>query len=421
MTVSKNPKIYLSIFFSFTVLVFLYYPTSGLTLSHFHNDDTLLLGRLSKLTDFYSAINYIFNLDCFKFRPIANIQYLIEYFLFGDNYNAYVLYNICLVLILIYVFLLFFYDKASLLACLMLSLILGSSKFLVYSVWNITGSFETLSAIIFLLIVFLIYNVNISAKKTVAFLALLLILTSEKYLPFLLTLPIIYHYNRSPKNFFESIIFGIKYSVTILVAYFAFRYFSGIPLIIGTETDNISESFSAIRFFSHVLKSYLEILGFSPGPKYLTGFEFVDWAPFNVLINDSIYIWGFFISLSLLVASLYYFLFKSYFKIKAAFTFNLIGFLSILAASITFRVELRWLLPSYLMLLLLFSTCRSFETCDTACFNIKLFDRTLFVSIIVFSILNNFYYAIFFRRGLYFAEKLHDSSLVAFFWAWLQG
>lgn len=303
----------------------------------------------------------------------------------------------------------------------MLSLILGSSKFLVYSVWNITGSFETLSAIIFLLIVFLIYNVNISAKKTLVFLALLLILTSEKYLPFLLALPIVYYYNRSPQNIFKSIIVGIKYSLAILVAYFAFRYFSGIPLLVGTQTDNISESFSALRFFSHVLKSYLEIFGFSLGPKYLTGFEFVDWVPFNVLINDSIYIWGFFISVSLFIISLYYFLFKFYIKRKAVFVFNLIGFLLILAASITFRVEVRWLLPSYLMLLLLFSTCKSFETCDAECFNINLFDRTLFVSIVFFTILNDFYYAVFFRRGLYFAEKLHDSSIVAFFWVWLQG
>lgn len=415
MKIFKSNKLYLSMLVSFAILILLYYPSLGVALNYFHNDDLVLIGRLSNLTDFHSAINFVFSFDSLKFRPIANLLYLIEYFIFTDRYNSYILFNIGLILIVNYIFLLFIYEKESLLVCLVLSLVLVSSKFFTYSVWNITGSFESLAAIFFLLIIFSIYSNGRVGGKTLVFLSLLLILTSERYLPFIVALPIIHYFNYSEKNFFTSTLFKVKYAIAIAITYFAFRYFSGIPLIVGTQTDNVVESFSGVQFLLHIAKSYSEIFGFSIGPKYLTGFEFVDWVPFNVLIKDSIYIRGFFLGLSLSAISLYYFLFKSCTKEKTIFLFNLIGFVLILAASITFRLELRWLLPSYLMLLLIFSIHSSFDKCDGSHFNVRLFDRMLFVSVISLSLLNNIYYAIYLRRSLYFAEKLHDASFVVFF------
>lgn len=364
--------------------------------------------------------NFVFSLDSFKFRPVAYVQYLIEHILFAGNYNGYVLYNIFLVLVLNYIFLLFFYEKSSLTLCLMLSLVLVTSKFFTYPIWNITGSFESLAAIIFLLIV-LSFSDNELSKKKVVFLAMLLIFTSERYLPFLVVLPIIYRYMTIQDSFISSIRTGAKYSIAIMMAYFAFRYSMGVPLIVGTQTDNVVESFSGTRFAFHVIKAYGEIFGFSIGPTYLTGFQFVDWVPFNALIHDTIYIQGFFISLCLLIISAYYFIFKCYFFQNAVLGFNIISLVLVMAASITFRLELRWLLPSYLILLILFSTFRDFVKCEGASFNSVLFDKTIFFTFIFLSILNNVYYAIFFRRGLYFAEKLHDTSIIKTLWSFLHG
>ena len=305
-------------------------------------------------------------------------------------------------------------------ACIFLSVVLVSSKLLTYSIWNITGSFESLAVIVFLSIAFLMLSKSSRAKKYIIALALVLILISERYLPFLVALPVLYYYNHSQKNIFSSFFSGVKYSMVILVAYCFFRYLLDIPIIVGTQTDNIVESFSVIKFLSHIFKSYMEIFGLSTGPRYLTGFELVGWVPIDVLIKNTVYIFGFLISASLFFISIFYFFFKCYIKNKALFTFNLISLFLIMAASVTFRLELRWLLPSYLMLLLTFSSYNSYQKSDTLLFNITSFDRTLFVLFVLFSIVYNSYYAVFFRRSLYFAEKLHDSSILASFWMWFQ-
>ena len=417
IALSKHHRLLISSILAFASLIVFYYPTTTVSLDLFHYDDLMLMGRLNELNDIHATFNYIFSFYYYKFRPVANLQYVIEHFFFANNYNAYLLYNICLVLVLNYIFLLFIYEKTGLFVCLLISLVMVTSRFITYPIWNITGSFETLAAIIFLQIVFFVFSDIKASKKRLIFLALMLIFTSERYLPFLVALPIIYHYKNSLDDFIVSILKVGKYSIAILMAYVCFRYSMGIPIFIGTTDDNILESFSGARFFSHVLKAYSEIFGFSVGPKYLTGFEFIDWVPFSVLLTNTLYICGFFISLFLCVVSLYYFIFKCYVIQKSTLGLNLICLVLIMAASVTFRLELRWLLPSYLMLLLLFSYNRSYIKCIDGYFNIRLFDRTLFFTIIFLSIIYNVYYAIFFRRGLYFAEKQHDASIIQYLWS----
>lgn len=421
MALAPRHRLLISSIIALATLIIFYYPTSSLSIAYFHNDDLRLMGNLNDLNSIHTTFNFIFSLENYKFRPVAQLQYVIEHFLFAGNYNVYVLYNICLVLVLNYIFLLFIHEKASLFVCVLLSLVLVTSKYFTYPIWNITGSFETLAAIIFLLIVFFSFSDIKSSKKLIAVLALLLIFTNERYLPFVAALPIIYHYKNSQDNFIVSIWAGIKYSIAISIAYLAFRYASGVPLIVGTQTDNVVDSFSATTFFYHIFQAYLEIFGFSIGPRYLTGFEFASWVPFDALINNSIYIRGLFISLFLLVVSVYYFAFKCYINQKAVLGFNLICLLLIMAGSITFRLELRFLLPSYLMLLLLFSSFRTFDKSDISWFNIRSFDRTLFFTFISLSIMYNFYYAVFFRSEVYFAKKLHDASIITFLWKMLYG
>jgi hypothetical protein len=419
-TLSMHHKLLIPSIFAFVTLMLFYYPTTSLSLDYFHNDDSRLMGQLNNLNDFHSTFNFIFSLEFSKFRPVANFQYVIEHFIFLSNYGLYVLYNICLVVILNYIFLLFVYEKTSLLLCLMIPLILTTSKFVIFSIWNIAGSFESLAVIIFLLIVLSLFTGSKSPRR-LTFLGLLLIFTSERYLPFLVVLPIIYYYINTENTFIQSILSGAKYSAAIVMTYFAFRYSLGLPLIVGTQTDNVIEGFSADKVASHVIKAYGEILGFSVGPRYLTGFEFASWVPFDALLNNTVYIRGLFISLFLLIVSVYYFILKCCVTQRAILGFSIICLMLILAGSITFRLELRWLLPSYLMLLLTFSSYRSFGKCDDASFNIRRFDRVIFFSFIFFSVLNNVYYAMFFRRGLYFAEKLHDTSIIVSLWSLMPG
>lgn len=409
-------KLILSGLFTLVILIISYYPIANVPLDYFHNDDVRLMGELNSLIDFRSTINFIFSLEFFKFRPVANLQYVMEHLFFANHYKAYLIYNIFLVLGLNYIFLLFVYEKTGLFVCLLISLVIVTSRFFNYSVWNITGSFETLAAIIFLRIVFFVVSDNKASNKKLIFLALMLIFTSERYLPFLVVLPIIYLYLHSHDNFIQSLLKGVKYSVAILIAYFSFRYMLSIPLIVGTQTDNVADSFSATRFIIHVLKSYSEIFYFSVGPRHETGFEFVNWVPFNALVANKVYIIGFILSVFIFVISLYYFFFKCFILKKTTLVINLISLLLIMAASVTFRLSLRWLLPSYLMMLLFFVYNRPIGKCKECYLNLRLFDGLLFFMVTILSVTYNLYYMIFFRRSLYFAEKLHDASILSYLW-----
>jgi hypothetical protein len=121
-------------------------------------------------------------------------------------------------MILNYIFLQFIKEQ-SVVVCIMLSLVLVTSKLLIYPVWNITGSFETLAAILFLLIVLTTFS-DVSSKNRLIILSLMLICTSERYLPFLVALPVIYHYKNSQNNFITSIWYGLKYAAVIVDPHF---------------------------------------------------------------------------------------------------------------------------------------------------------------------------------------------------------
>lgn len=408
-------KIYIPILLSFAALFFLYYPVVTVDVTYFHNDDLLLLNKLAAVENFNSLINFLFNVENYKFRPIANLQWLIEYGIFGRASKAYIVYNIVLVLVVNYIFLLFFYQKSHFIVCMVLSLLLASSKFFTYSIWNITGSFESLAVILFLTMIWLVYSKSDLSKFWFFVLACLLIFTSERYLPFVVVFPIVYGYFYSSHNFLKAVLNNFKYSIIVLIIFVSLRYFLGLPILVGTQTTNVIDGFSISRFFLHFFKAYVELFGVSIGPKYLSGFEFVDWVPFSVLMDNSVYMRGLFIGFGLLVISVYYLLFRMCVGNKDIFIFNFIGFILILAASITFRVELRWLLPSYLMLLLIFSERLNFDIFDSNGSNLMRFDRALFYSFVSFSLLSNINYAIYYRRSLYFAERLHDGSFLSLF------
>lgn len=423
--ISTDYKVIVCSLFALVILVVFYYPVATLPLDFFHNDDARLMAELNNLDNFRSTINFIFSLEFFKFRPISNLQYVMENLFFANNLKAYLIYNIFLVVALNYIFLQFFYKKQSLFVCILITLVIVTSRLFNYSIWNITGSFETLAAIIFLLIVFFLVefaNDKKTSIKRLIFLGLMLIFTSERYLPFLVMLPVLYHYLNSNESFYKSIFKGAIYSVAILMIYLIFRKLMQVPFVVGTQTDDISTSFSVLRFCEHILRAYLEIFSFTLGPRYLTGFEFPVWVPFNALVANKVWIIGFFISIFILLLSVYYFFFKCFIKEKTTLVINLISLGLVMAASITFRLELRWLLAPYLMILLFFVSNRTaLVNCKVGVFNVRMFDRTLFFSIVFLTIIYNSYYAIFFRRELYFAEKLQDASLINHLWMYLNG
>ena len=390
-------------FVTFLCLVFFYYPIASINLSFFHSDDTVLINRVANIDSFSSFCDLLFKPFAYKIRPIANLQYLIEFLSFGHNYNLYILYNILLVTISIFMTLLIVkqFKDINATLCLLFALSISLSKFFVYSIWNIAGSFETLALILFLLIVYLL-NVRGSHLR-VSFLCILLILTSERYLPFIVFLPFLYNYFHTKNSLTSSLKDSIKYVFLILLLYYLFRLSINVPFIVGTNIDDVSKSFYPPLFIKNLIKATLEIFGFSPGPKYLTGIELPVWLDFSDwdFGLKKIYLWQTFIAL----LSIYMINYKN--KIAKGYYFSVLLLLA--ASSITFRLELRWLLPCYALFMITITTFNKGSN-----FNDYVFFRKCspyFLNLFLFlTVLWNIFYLIYLRKNLYFAGFLDGIS-----------
>ena len=400
---SFNQKIIMATFVTFLCLVFFYYPIASINLSFFHSDDTVLINRVANIDSFSSFCDLLFKPFAYKIRPIANLQYLIEFLSFGHNYNLYILYNILLVTISIFMTLLIVkqFKDINATLCLLFALSISLSKFFVYSIWNIAGSFETLALILFLLIVYLL-NVRGSHLR-VSFLCILLILTSERYLPFIVFLPFLYNYFHTKNSLTSSLKDSIKYVFLILLLYYLFRLSINVPFIVGTNIDDVSKSFYPPLFIKNLIKATLEIFGFSPGPKYLTGIELPVWLDFSDwdFGLKKIYLWQTFIAL----LSIYMINYKN--KIAKGYYFSVLLLLA--ASSITFRLELRWLLPCYALFMITITTFNKGSN-----FNDYVFFRKCspyFLNLFLFlTVLWNIFYLIYLRKNLYFAGFLDGIS-----------
>jgi len=410
--VGSRANVVAAMILSFVAACVLYLPVRLITLDFFHDDDARLIGELSHVTDFGSASGFIFGTEAYKFRPMANLQYLIEYFLFSDNYIWYVLYNIVISSVLVFLFLLFFYKKSGILKCSTLALVLISSKFLIYSIWNITGSFEGLSAILFLAVLLLLYR-GCQAPWKLGALVIVLLLTNERYLPFCIVVPFFYICSTSGYRNLSCFVKAVGYSVLLVAIYVSMHYVLNMPVIVGTQTDNVLHSFEFSRFIQHIFASYAELFGFSIGPRYLTGLDLITWVAPKDLLGNPQYVLSLFLSFILFCFCFYYWVFKNYIIDRAVLGFNCVCFLMVAAASITFRLELRWLLPSFLAILLIYAACGDFRASQSANFRASAFDRTLFVVVIILLLAYNFNYAAYCRESLNFAAKLHSASIFA--------
>jgi hypothetical protein len=415
-TIRNNQFIWVSCLSGF-LLFWLYYPAHSVSLSSFHNDDTRLIQAMSSIKNIPDIFSFIFDISAFKFRPLAHLNWLIEYQLFGNYYLGYIAYNIAFMAISAGLFFMIVSKYLNNLGRLLIMLTFLTSRFFTYSLWNITGSFESLALILFLIIIYLVINRSDNDRKSlikIILLSIALILTNERYLPFLIILPLMsksYFLNGIK---FNSFIKKIMYSTLILLSFILLRLTLDVPVFVGTTTDNIAKSFSFERVISFYIKAIFEVSGFSSGPRYLTGFEFVHWVPINqwpssllILTSASLLLTG--LSLNYLLSIIN----------KNNLGLFLCFLIMLLSASVTFRLEMRWLAPSYVLLLILFashggslflSECKSVSISKFE----SLWFKLNFSLILVMSLAINLYYIAHLREGLYFAGELSKASLFKF-------
>ena len=334
--------------FSLIFATVFFLPFQEISIANFHADDAGLISFLNRLDGFQAVMNFIFSPGgAHKFRPIAHLQWFVEGLL-APNLNFYIFYNLILISIICVQVIDIVREKINLIFGFSIIIFISLSKFSLYGIWNITGSFELLSAIIYLVLL-----KGIIKKKSIiilSFISILLLLTSEKYLPFVVFLPFILSYVDGTRVFsIKNIFFGPG----VLLAFIILRVSLGIPIFVGTQTDSIVDSFNFLRVIKHYILSFFELFGISMGPGYLTGIDFIDWVPLATLYHERVYMFTLFIGAILFLFSWTNFIVRCFMLNKVVHALIFIFFLMILPASITFRLELRWLLPAFLTLLIL--------------------------------------------------------------------
>lgn len=393
-------------------LILLYFPFGEISLEFFHNDDHILIAKLEGISSIGEGFKFVFGTDAFKFRPVANIQYLLEFLIFHDNFKFYILYNIGLIGGVVYSLLLVLNQLVPyrFVNTLLVAICVATSKFFVYSAWNITGAFETLAAIFFLLT---IYSCLSRRWKHLIVFSTLLLLTSERFLPYLLVLPVLYSYVNGNLSLPIAILKRMPYCAIVLLAYAGLRLALGAPVIVGTQTDNISESFALPLFLTHVVQSFSEVFGFSWGPLYLTGFKYADWVPYSALLDNGPFIFQYWVFVTLLFLSTYSYLFSLFSTDKKSTLLQLAILSLICAASVTFRLELRWLIPVFLgFILIIANSFHAKQEDGVQVYRFKLFMLYGFMGLLIFS---SIMYQCVARKHLYFADKLHSVSFFSIY------
>lgn len=399
---------------TFLLVCFFYYPTGEININHFHNDDYLLINRLADIDSVAELFNFIFSTDVYKLRPVANLLYFFEFRLLGFSYNYYLLFNFFLFTIFLSLLLKFFFQDLNFLINIFITTIAITSKFFVYHFWNITGSFETLSLIIFIVILKLIFHSDQNQKSSRLLLVLFLIIlifTNERYLPLILFIP----FAQSAileKNFFSVFQKTRPWivSLSLLGFYILMRMFLGIPIFVGTQTSNIVEDFNLSIFLYHFMCSFFEVFGFSTLPTYLSGYKEFFNMPFSQWKNSYFYLH--FIFAILFVFNLYVIIFYR----KKIAPYLVFLFLIIISASVTFRLEMRWLAPAFVLILIFYSF--SFRDLFKQKKHSNLFDNSgvmngcLIYCFLFLFLVNNIYYIKHYRDSLYFGGYFNNQTII---------
>lgn len=383
------------------ISIFLYIPLGAVSINYFHNDDVRLINELSSISHTNDILHYVLSTEFFKFRPISNLNWLIEYYIFGFNYKLYIYYNVLLNIIVCALLIRLFNIKSQFIKFFTATIYL-SSKYILYSIWNITGSFETLSLIFFILILHNIIKRNV---LSVCIFSVILILTSEKYLPFIVLTPIIMTVVAPPKERHAK---PILVSLIIIILYALIRINLNVPIFIGTQTDNLLESFNFFRLISFVVQSLGHIFGISYGPTYLTGFDFRNLFQTGVLQSSGVNLLILTVSLSLLILIITVILTLRKNIDNNIILFYISGLIMIIPASITFRLELRWLAPSFVSFLLGLMTSID----KHFLFKRNDFKTKIIISTLIMFICCNLLFALHLRPQLYFSEHFSKKTII---------
>jgi hypothetical protein len=306
----------------------------------------------SNRNNFFS---FIFNTAANKFRPVFYSAFFAILSLIGNNiwlFGVFLLiFNFFIAIIL---FLLFCKISKNIIISLCLSIAFILSRFAYYDITQAIGLMEAMALLFSVFMLYLLWRYLNTEKikyfwiSVVVF--LLLLLTHERFVTLLFLYLVTFLFlKRTSKRI---LLFFIS-TLPIIFIWGLKIFVLQIRPLDGTGGTDILQTFNITNFLQFLLSGWQYLFGINAGPAYLNGIS-SESVPQN--INHLILIGCFcllfiFILFGLLVLKNRKIFFKK--NINNFILFFSFIFLTLIAASVTFRLEMRWLYVPFVGLLFL--------------------------------------------------------------------
>ncbi|MDD4937787.1 MAG: hypothetical protein PHX34_02100 [Candidatus Shapirobacteria bacterium] len=290
--------------------------------------------------------SYVLNTGANKFRPVFNIIFFYLFTFFGTNIKMFGLFNL-LFSFLIAILLFFLFHKLSKngVISFCLSIVFIVSRFAYYDIGQALGVMEAMALFFSILLIYWVWKYfNTEEIKYFWFswiMFLMLIFTHERFVTLLglyFVLFFILGFNKC-KNIWLFLLSSLPVVLNFYLKIFVLQ----IRSLDGTGGTNIIQTFDFFNFKELFFSGWLYLLGINAGPAYLNGIPKEAVPP-----NINILIWIGIGCLLLILGLFVLYLVKQNKKTLKKYLSNFILFFSfifftLIAASVTIRLEMRWL------------------------------------------------------------------------------
>ncbi len=296
---------------------------------------------------------------------------------------------------------------------ILISIMFLFSRFSIFQIGQCIGIIDSVSLILSLFIFILCYDFIRTGKKIniIYLLFFLVCFTHERYMClFVLILASLLLCDKIDK---KNKIKNFLLLILIATSIFLIRYFLlGFLIPRGTAKTVITETFTVKQFLRHIFEQFGYILGYNLGPDYLCGIPYKNIN--NITAENIISIYSF-ILLWIVAMYLIYKIFILFKKKNVKLIFDDIFFISyilscIVASSVTFRLEMRWIYSSYAVFLIYmgYMVTYLFKVLTKT----KVVLKILFVLFFVFQILTESFYRKY-SDNIYFLNDLKETNSIA--------
>lgn len=298
---------------------------------------------------------FIFNTGANKFRPIFLSVFFVLLSLVGNKIWLFGVFNLIFnFLIAVVLFFLFRKISKNLIISFCLSTVFILSRFAYYDITQALGVMEAMALLFSIIVIYLLWcYLNTEKIKyfwTSLLMFTLLIFTHERFITILGVYFILFLILGLKK---KNILLFLISTFPVVISFILKLFVLQIRALDGTGGTNILQTFSISGFFQTFLSGWFYLFGINAGPTYLNGIS-SEGVPLN--INNLISIGNICLSLIMIIFGLSVFknkkiLFSEY--IKNFILFFTFIFVTLIAGSITFRLEMRWLYVPFVGLLFL--------------------------------------------------------------------